>query len=307
MKHGDTDKLYVMLTMDVLPPEGPDIIPGADSWEDAERSLKGFISGVQDVGGSGTLFVTPGALERFADIVGDAESPNMEVGLLCHPQLEGYQSYLGSYSLDRQRDVLRTVGRSWEKVRGDRPETFRAGFFSANDYTYQALCLEGYRQGSCSLPGRIDLEQCCQWQKTPVYPHHTDPLNRKVVGTMEFYEVPVTSLAGATPECPEDVKIYTPPHLRIEDVVINEHAAGVIESVLDVMEEERVGVRSLLFVTHNAVGWGGGDDPHLERLKNLMELLEDIAGSRRMEVVPTTIKNLHVVADKQWNGLELDF
>jgi len=300
MKEIETRPLHVLFTMDCVPADGAPAVPGPRSWDEAERSMRCFAEGLSRLGFKGSFFVAPECLRRLRDAVQELKAGGMELGVLCHPQLSGYQSYLGSYGFDRQREVVRLDATMWQDRMGERAESFRAGFFSANDYTYQVLCLEGFRQGSCSLPGRIDLDQCSLWQTAYPFAHHTDPLDRRIPGTMEFLETPVSSDFEARGDVRAET--YTPPHLRIEDPCINEHAASLIAKCLSRMEADRVPVRTLVFVTHNTVGWGGAEDPHLERLENLARLLRDAAAERQLSLVPATTSSVHHYADSVWEG-----
>ncbi|MFP4027477.1 MAG: hypothetical protein ACLFWL_06785 [Candidatus Brocadiia bacterium] len=295
----DNQILHVVFTMDCVPPHGPEAIPGPDSWEDAEESIRSFHEGLIDCELHGTFFVAPGALNRLRHIIEDFDPETAEIGMLCHPQLCGYQSYLGSYSFDRQREIIQVGAEQWSQELDESPQTFRPGFFSVNDYTYQVLCLEGFSQGSCSLPGRVDPEQCSLWQKAFPFAHHTDPLDRKLAGTMEFFEVPVSSDFEARGD--PSAEMYTPPHLRIEQPYINDHAEELIRSYLDHMEQENIDTRTLVFTTHNAIGWGSKEDPHLERLQNLVRLLNKIAEKANLKVTSTTVKDVHAYADLVWN------
>lgn len=290
--------LHVLFTMDCVPPDGPEAVPGPESWDQAGGSVSNFARGLAEAELKGSFFLAPQCLNRLGEVAEELKASGMELGLLCHPQLSNYQSYLGSYSFDRQREIVGLASTVWQEHMGERTESFRSGFFSANDYTFQVLCLEGFRQGSCSLPVRIDLDQCSLWQKAHPFPHHTDPLDRKIPGTMEFFETPISSDFDAKGEV--RAEMYTPPHLRIEEPCLNEHAGRLIAKCLDRMEADDVPVRSLVFVTCNTVNWGGAEDPFLERLRNLASLVSNAAAERELELMPATLSSLHEYADSLW-------
>lgn len=295
MTKNKQDKLHVLFTMDCIPPEGPDEVMGPDTWDAAKSSIHCFSEHLQQFGMQGTFFVEPSSFPQMENDVDNLVTNNMETGILCHPQLHEYQSYLGSYSFDRQREIIHLITQIWENARSEHPHTFRPGFFSANDYTFQVLCMEGYLQSSCSLPARVDLDQCCDWNRAFPFAHHADPLDRKLAGTMELFEVPVSSDFEAHPK--PGIEMYTPPHLRIESACINEHAEDLINNTLERMEEEGTPVRSLTFVTHNAVGWGASEDPHCERLSNLIQLVKESCEKHDLVMTPSTITDLHKLAD----------
>ena len=299
MNGTDAEPLYVLFTMDCLPPNGPPMILGPSDWQEAQRGIRSFADALQAEGLSGTFFVAPEGLSRFAETGKCLREAGMELGVLCHPQLSNYQSYLGSYGYDREREIIQLHKRMWQDRLGEDPLNFRAGFFSCSDYTFQILCLEGFQQASCSLPGRIDPEQCSIWHRAYPFPHHTDPLDRKAAGTMELYEAPVTSEFEATGNA--SAETYTPPHLRIEEPDLNAYAEGLAESRLDRMEAEGAAVKALTFVTQNSAGWGGDESPLTERLHNLASLLNAVADRRGMRLAPGGLEALHRAADELWH------
>lgn len=292
------DTLHVVFTMDCLPAGGSGEVRGPLRWDQAGRYCVAFAEAIVGEGFGATLFFAPEGLLRLRSAVDEVRAAGCEIGLLCHPQLSNYQAYLGAYNFDRQREIVGLGRKLWEDVLGEAPLTFRPGFFSANDYTYHVLCMEGFRQGSCSLPGRMDGEQCSMWFGCYPFPHHTDPLDRTVQGTMEFFEVPVTSDFDAAAYV--NYETYTPPHLRIEEADVQAYAYDVIMRQLDRMDEDEVASRTVNFVTSNLVEWGKTSDPHVERLRNLCDLLREIAGERQMDLCWKPLAALHEVFDQEF-------
>jgi hypothetical protein len=293
--------LNAVTSMDVLPAGGGPDVRGPRRWDEAERAMRAFADAVQGEGLTATLFIAPEAAGRLAEAARDLAARGFELGALCHPQLSGYQACLGSYNYDRQREIVGLGRKVWQDALGSEPSAFRAGFFSANDYTFHVLCVEGYRQGSCSLPGRIDNAQCSLWFPSYPFPHHTDPLDRSAPGTMEFYEVPVTSDFEAASRIAYET--YTPPHLRVEDPDVHSYARDLVERQLERMREDQVDVRAVHFVTGNIVNWGGADDPHVERLQNLCAMLREVAGAQSLTLRPTTLTALHASADELYEQM----
>ena len=99
--------LQVVFTMDCAPPQGPQAVPGPDSWEAAAEAMASFAGGLAEVGMTGTFVLTPLCLKRLEGLAEELLAGGIELGLLCHPQLSGYQTYLGSYSFERQREIVR--------------------------------------------------------------------------------------------------------------------------------------------------------------------------------------------------------
>jgi len=292
----DHSVLHVVFTMNCLPAGVRKHIRGPRRWDAAAKAPAAFAKALDEAGLKATFFFAPEALRELKSIANDLHDEAFELGLLCHPQLSGYQTYLGSYSYERQREIVALDRDTWSQRMGMVPTTFRPGFFSANDYTYHVLCMEGFRQGSCSLPGRIDDEQCSRWLECPPFPHHTDPLDRSAAGTMEFFEAPVTSDFEAASFIPYET--YTPPHLRIEEPDLHSYARDLILRHLSRMLEDQIELKVINFVTSNLVGWGQDEDPHVDRLRNLCAMLREIADERGMTLQWASLEALHRKTDR---------
>jgi len=115
---------------------------------------------------------------------------------------------------------------------------------------------------------------------------------------MEFFEAPVTSDFEARGD--PAAETYTPPHLRIEDPCLNEHARQLLHKCLQRMHEDGAPVRTLVFVTSNSAGWGAPEDPLRERLKNLTSLVREVADRWRLPLEPATMLSVHQYADSVW-------
>lgn len=303
MAQDENAVLHVVFTMDCLPAGGRAEVHGPDRWDDGAASIMAFAELLSEEGFTPTLFVAPEALPRLAKQVREFYSAGVELGMICHPQLSQYQAYLGAYNFDRQREIVQLGRAMWENALGEALTTFRPGFFSANDYTFHVLCMEGFQQGSCSLPGRVDNEQCSVWPRSYPFPHHTDPLDRTAQGTMEFFEVPVTSDFEAAPYV--SFETYTPPHLRIEEPDVHEYARDLVKRHMGRMLEDKVAVRTLTFVTSNLVGWHKGDDPHAERLRNLCQMLREVADELNLDLTGSSVAGVHAACDVEL-GTDLD-
>lgn len=294
--------LHLVFTMNCLPPGDHADIPGPRSWEEAREATRNCARTLSDLSLAGTFFVETEAAAELVETVREYGGRQAETGLLCHPQLHGYQNCLGSYRMDRQREIINLVATGWENRVGRRPAAFRPGFFSANDYTYQVLCLEGFTEGSCSLPGKVDLDRCTRWDNTFPFPHHTDPLDRRASGTMEFFEVPVSSDFEATGQT--DSEMFIPHYLRIEQGSATEQETQLVRSLLERMEQEKMRVRVLTFVTSNRSGWDEHQNALAKRVEKLVKITENAAREYDLEVSSTTLADIHAHADEVWNGRE---
>jgi hypothetical protein len=291
----DARPIYAAFTMDCLPPVGHDDVPGPPDAQWASRAPRVFVEALQEEGLGATLFVAPPAAARLGDDLQALEQGPCEFGLLCHPQLEGKQTWLGSYNFDRQRTIIAESRQAWQQHLGRRPRSFRPGFFSANDHTYHVLVMEGFTQGSCSVPARMDNDQCSMWLGARPYAHHTDPLDRLTAGSMEFLEFPVCSDYASVSSL--STASYTPQHLRIEDPNLHDFAEELIERHLENMDSADLPLSVITLDTSNVVGWGAEDDPHVERLRNLCALLRSIAERRGRALAWRSLEDLHELWD----------
>ncbi|MDP6438688.1 MAG: enolase C-terminal domain-like protein, partial [Candidatus Brocadiia bacterium] len=121
MNGTDAEPLYVLFTMDCLPPNGPPMVLGPPDWQKAERGIRSFADALQAEGLSGTFFVAPEGLSRLAETVKGLREAGMELGVLSHPQLSNYQSYLGSYGYDREREIVQLHKKMWQDRLGEDP------------------------------------------------------------------------------------------------------------------------------------------------------------------------------------------
>jgi hypothetical protein len=157
--------------------------------------------------------------------------------------------------------------------------------------------MEGFTQGSCSVPARMDNDQCSMWFGACPHAHHTDPLNRLPAGTMEFLEFPVCSDYDSVSSL--TTSSYTPQHLRIEDPDLHDFAEELIERHLQGMEDAGAALPVITLVTSNCVGWGREDDPHEERLRNLCGLLRRIAERNGRDLEWLSLEELHDIWDER--------
>jgi hypothetical protein len=138
------------------------------------------------------------------------------------------------------------------------------------------------------------------WYGSYPFPHHTDPLDRTLPGTMEFLEVPVTSDFEAASYL--SYETYTPPHMRIEAPDLHDYARDLAVRQIGRMAEDRAPARALGLVTSNVVGWGEADDPHAEKLHNVCEVIREAAAAGGMRLASQTLAEFHDMLDEAWRA-----
>lgn len=186
-------ELSVLFTMDCEARKDLATEGGPETWDDARRSIGGFCEALAAHGFRPTLFVVPFAAEALAPFLRDMGRAGAELGLHFHPQDHGYPDYLGGFPADAQRRMLAEAVARWSEALGRAPASFRSGNFSANDATFPVLAELGFRQGSCSVPGRSFTRVRSNWAGAPMDAYRAGAANRLVPGSLDYVEVPVTA------------------------------------------------------------------------------------------------------------------
>jgi len=292
------DNLYLIFTMDCLPARPRGAVSGPESWDTATGCMLEFASALSSRDLKATFFVVPEAGRQLQDPVEQVKERGMEAGLLCHPPIAGYRRWLGAYPYDPQREIVRLARKVWQQKLGMDVESFRPGCFSSNDYTFQIVLMEGFHQGSCSLPGRMSEEHSCSWGEADPLPRHTDPLDKNLRGTMEFYEVPVTSDFECAPDDDEADAEFTPAHLSLDDESVVDRAPALAQKHLARMDEEAPAVRTLTFYARNFPDYVDGETEYGRLLDRLMEGLRPVAEEYELEIQSGTVADAHRVADQ---------
>ena len=152
------EPLYIIFTQDCEQLAEHSLHGGPATWEISERSTSGFADYLESEGLRATLFIVPPqTVAQHRALFRDLAGRGFELGLHVHPQdaRAGVVDYWGGLTLDEQVALLNRMADEWSQALGRRLATFRGGTFSANDSTFRALVETGFRQGSCSSPGRV--------------------------------------------------------------------------------------------------------------------------------------------------------
>jgi len=286
------EPLYVIFTQDCEQLRENSRHGGPETWELSERSITGLADYLESQGLRATFFIVAQTAHAHSRLFRELERRGFELGLHIHPQDTGFgfDDYVGGYTLEEQVRLFDLVSDYYAQAIGKRPVTFRGGNFSGNDMTYPALVATGFRQGSCSSPGRLYTQAKAVWQGTDPYPHHAHKANRLYAGDLEFYEVPIT--------CDQKHwrNAYLPGELRIEGGDAATHHR-TIQVALDEMIEKKVQPKVIVPFTHNHLEY---DDPHAERrrvLEAMVHSIRELAAERGLVVTQATIGSLHALVD----------
>jgi len=264
-----------------------------ESWELAERAVKGFAEILEKNRLRGTFFVTPESAIQQARLFGQI-SEMFELGMHFHPfNIPGSKKrfYLGQFVKEEQKKFLKEAKERWSQAIGREPKSFRPGNFSANDITFQVLTELGFRQGSVSTPYRKRPDFFADWESALLDPHHVDASSRLIQGSLEFFEVPVT----VDPE--RKVKPNGCSYeLRIEWGDLADHLITV-KNTLRRLSRENAEIKSLVVMTHNLLDYSSRTAKEYRTLEELIPCVQNMVLKEGFFLYPTTIAELHRKAD----------
>jgi len=157
---------------------------GPLSWRESEENIISFAQTALAFGYKATFFAVPEAAEQHADIFRGLIRCGHEVGLHLHPDTFrlGINEYLGNLPYNIQYKIIKDARDVFESAMGFLPTSFRSGYFSANQDTFRALEVLGFKGGSSVMPGRHLKESGSDWEGWPRCCHYIN----------SYFEVPVT-------------------------------------------------------------------------------------------------------------------
>jgi hypothetical protein len=291
----DPDALFVTWTMDceTIGAESP--TGGPVDWQLSERAMRGYVGALAERGHRATLFLIPRLAEAQAEVLMELREAGAELGMHMHPQTAdlGHDRYLGQYSADEQREMLRAGRDRVHAAVGQAPRSFRPGNFSASDDTFAVLGELGFTQGSVSLPGRVIPDFAAEWGGAEPFAHWASATNRLETGDLGFLELP----------CAVDLRevesAAKPPgevtHLRLERDGILQWGPDLIRRHLAAQVESGCQLKSLVVMTHNTREYGDARDTYRGRLEGLADAIEEAAAEAGLTVCPATLAQIRAL------------
>jgi hypothetical protein len=291
---GRENAFHVLFTQDCEQLAAHSMHGGPANWEISQRSTAGLADCLEAQGFRATLFIVAQTAAQHRRFFLDLHRRGHELGLHLHPQDAGFghDEYLGGLTFDEQVSLIDRCADQWAQALGVRPVTFRGGNFSANDATFLALAETGFRQGSCSSPGRRYGAARALWEETCPWPHHVHRANRLLTGDLEFFEVPITcdQEHRRTPSLPGELRIEggdVPIHTRTIEHAVRQQIAGTIQP------------RTIVAFTHNHLDYADRADPHRQTLEAMIRALRALAGTLAIPLQSATVSSLHHQAHQQ--------
>ena len=290
------DRLFVSFTMDCPGVARGTGYPGPASWPFAKKSMVGFVQALGAAHLKASLFLASDLCKRVGDTVSEFDDSRVELGLLSDPRLEGFKGSLAGYRVDYQKEIISLGVSTFQNVFGREPETFRPGEFSANNDTVIAACELGFRQGSFSLPERDVASACSTWKGAYPFSHHMDPLDVLHPGTLELYDVPVTSDFDRTTLNGQEE--FTPLFLGTEQRDIKSNAAFLVSKHIERMTREDIHVKTITCMSTNAANYADPGSRASQMLAHVIDTIKRLADEHHLMLVPATLADIHAEADR---------
>lgn len=301
--------IQVMPTMECEPPQSTiseyanqKSPTGPESWASGERSVRSYVSILDEHDLDPTFFIHPEVAEYHAELFRDLEADGACLGLHVHPyKLDPeYTSDLGVYSEAVQTEILRRAVDQWEAAIGHHPRVIRTGGCSANDNTFRVLESLGFVGGSVSVPGCVWPAYAAAWVGAEPYPHRAHRQYRLMRGKSEFIEVPyLTDFSRPTHTNEFDrSRGYEPPYLAGESQDSDLHettgypVGSITEHLVSRFVSDGPAVPTFAPHVHNNVDFGQQGSPAAQNVEIVMRTLRACESDLDIEAVSATLASV---------------
>ncbi len=287
------NRLFVTWTMDceTVQEESP-VSGGAESWEMAERSMRGYVQALGARGHRATLFLIPRLAEGLPEVVRELGAAGADLGLHMHPQTTdlGYDRHLGQLPAATQRELLAQGQERVAAVTGQVPTSYRSGCFSATWETFPILLDLGFTQGSVMLPGRNSPSVGAVWANEVPFAHW-----RQGRPDQRFLDMPTAAALGEVGphrEAPCD-----PRHLRLELGGIADWGPELIHDYVLWQVEHDWWLKSVVVMTHDTRRYDDPADRFRQNLELIADAIEATASELGLELVPATLAEVRTAVE----------
>lgn len=270
---------------------------GPQTWDEAERSVRGFVERMSDLGvvKGATLFVYPDVACEQKRVFRDLADAGVEIALhlngLRYSKLRGKQAkWLGEMTRGEQKKALQMAKSDLEDALGGACLGYRACYGSANADTFPILEELGFIWSSNSS-NRWRPEFFANWDGSWPFPHHASRHSQLIPGDLPLYEIPVSS-------CPElcfDGNVNQPFDFRLETPVsLNGENRGTFRQgigiLLEKMNRRDAPVRAFIGASHNTVPLWDPESYQAENLKWLVWHVTELAKENSLTPVPASFE-----------------
>lgn len=294
-------EIRIVLTMDCEPTTATNSprASGPADWAQGERAVKGYFNIARTYGLPVSYFVHPEAAISQAGLFKELAGRGACLGLHMHPWKysmwrHGSGKYFedyGALSEPDQRSLLNEASRLWGEAIGHSPLYFRPGTFSANDAMFRALAAEGFRGGSCSIPGRVWPDVRAVWSGTEPDPHRANAQFRHIRGSLEFAEVPC-SVDFSTVLKEEAKRRQQHPDLRPDTDWPAKHGISyetIATNILAQIKTRAPAIPVIVILTHNHFEYSDGANAVTRRLKASLDAVRAACSATGVTPVGSTL------------------
>ncbi|MDP7399393.1 MAG: polysaccharide deacetylase family protein [Lentisphaeria bacterium] len=278
---------------DYTGPERRPFFRGPETWELAERSVRGFVERMEALGvrDGTTLFVYPDVARHQRSLYCEMAAAGIEIALhlngLRYSKLRGDQAqWLGEMSREAQRHAIGVAKQDLEETLGQPCDGYRACYGSANGDTF-ALCEELGFTWTSNAGRRYRPEFGANWSGSWPYAHHASARSNLICGSLRLFEIPVTvGLQVYFDESirqPLDLRVETPPEHLGEQ---RQKLAQVIEENLVEMARRDVPVRAIIGLSHNVNDFADTATYQSQNLDWVVRYTRELAAASGYSVEP---------------------
>ena len=251
------NEVLILFTMDVEMVASGALASGPRNNAEGGRLVREYMEVIGHYGYKPTFFIHPELGAEQAELFLGLREQGACLGLHIHSAKFAptqHKVELGALSFEQQKEVLTRGTGMFERYFGFRPDLFRPGCFSANDYTYKVLNETGFKGGSVCIPGRVWPERYCIWAGAYPYPHRANENIRQIPGDSPFVEIPLSVDTSRLIRHPLgfdycfDLRpgdVYTS-----ENVVPRDHRQ-VLANIVKQLHEDNPALKTIVIDAHN--------------------------------------------------------
>lgn len=280
-------------------PERRDFFGGPESWEFAERSVRGFVERMDGLGaGAGaTLFVYPDVTRHQAALYREMADSGVETALhlngLRYSRLRGSKAkWLGEMTGEEQSEALRIAKADLEDTLGRSVHGYRSCYGSANDDTFR-ICEELGFEWASNSSARNRPEFFAVWAGNDRCPHFASSRNNLEAGDLSVYEIPLTAghrtFYEGNLDTPLDLRVETPVAVTGEQ---RELLRRVIDENIDEMERLNSPVRAIIGGSHNTSLYGDVREERSKTLEWVVRHADQAAAERGLDFTPMSFEGI---------------
>ncbi len=274
------NQVLVLFTMDVELVSRGTATSGPKNNAEGARRVSEYMEVLGDYGYKPTFFIHPELGAEQAELFLELQTQGACLGLHIHAAkfAEGKYKYeLGAHSFEQQKEIIDMGAEMFENYFGFRPDIFRPGCFSANDYTYKVLDELGFKGGSICIPGRIWMERYCVWSGACPHPHFANCNMRQAEGDSTFVEIPLSVDRTQLVRHPLGFEHYF--DLRPGDVYTNENVVPrdhkqVLKNIIKQLVNDKPVLKTIVIDVHNDRNFKDLSTTPARQLKTVLDNLK---------------------------------